>query len=535
VEEEEDGLSGAGLDLRVEVGKLDICDSQQDCTPRPELVAIYEKILSQDKVDGKVTVGTLFKIRFALQKHFRDQGQFLSRVILERQQLHSDRPVKYKLYEGLIGQVIVNAGADVGPVKSLIQRMGDRLVTNRPATLSEVERQLLLIQDIPGISARARFAASPSQEGAAVLTIDVVRTPYAGFASIDNRGAGFAGPWQGTLGISANSFTSLGDRTSVYLFSTPDSEQRFGQLAFSTILTSDGLSLSVQGGHGPSYPGGLLGEAGFASDVTMAGLQLTMPMLRSRRSNVWLSSGMAMNNSHIKLKQDAGAYERITKSHVRTVSLGLSASHLDGLIDPEWPGFNEFSLGIDQGLQGVGATGRNDPLTARPDSRPDFTRITGRLSRRQALTPTGGNEGTWAWDLRLAIAGQYGVGVLPPSQKSQLGGLEFGRGYYYGLLSGDRAVSGSVEVTARRPLNEWFADASIAPYIFYDHGMVWNLANGDPGRRFLHSVGGGLRFDLSRHVSVEAEYARRLVTNPSRTNENPLNPSRVFGRLVVRY
>lgn len=535
VEEEEDGLSGAGLDVRVEVSALEICDSEQNCAPRPELIAIYNEILRRDSVDGKVTVGTLFKIRFALQKHYRDQGQFLSRVILVQQTLSPKEPVKYKLYEGIIGQVIVNAGADVGSVKSLIQRMGNRLLTGRPATLADVERQLLLIQDIPGISARARFAASPSQEGAAVLTIDVVRTPYAGFASIDNRGAGFAGPWQGTLGMSANSFTSLGDRTSVYLFSTPDREQRFGQLSFSTILTADGLGVSIQGGHGPSYPGGLLGEAGFASDVTMAGLQMTMPMLRSRRSNLWLSGGLALNNSHIKLENEAGGYERVTKSHVRLVSLGLSASHLDGLIDPQWPGFNEFSVGIDQGLQGLGATGRDDPLTARPDSRPDFTRITGRLSRRQSLTPTGGGESSWAVDLRLAIAGHYGVGILPPSQKAQLGGLEFGRGYYYGMLTGDRALSGSIEVTARRALNDWIADASIAPYIFYDHGMVWNLAEGDPSRRFLHSVGGGLRLDLSRHVSVEAEYARRLVTNPSRTNETPLKPSRVFGRLVVRY
>ncbi|MFV3126325.1 ShlB/FhaC/HecB family hemolysin secretion/activation protein [Niveispirillum sp. KHB5.9] len=518
-------LSGAVYDEQVTVAKVLVLNGGVAA----EKFAVPAAADLAKKLEGtSIKVRRLFEVKFQMQALYRSRGHFLARVILERQKFDpKSATVTYKIYEGTISAVAVNG--EVGPVKSLIQRMANRLVTDQPVTLAEVERQLLLIQDIPGISVRARFAAAPSQEGATVLTIDVARTPYAGFASIDNRGAGFAGPWQGALGLSANSFTGLGERTGVYLFSTPDREQRFGQLAFSTVLTADGLALRAQGGYGPSYPGGLLGEAGFASNVTTAGLELGMPMLRSRRSNLWLHLGFSLNNSHIRLKQADDRYQRITSSHVRVASLGLQANHVD-----QWDGVTDLSLDVDQGMEGLGATSRDDPMTARPDSRPDFTRFTGRLSRRQAL-PAPGGPGPWELDLRLTLAGQYGVGVLPPSQKAQLGGLEFGRGYYYGLLTGDRALSGSVELTARRPIGGWIADARIAPYIFYDHGMVWNVAEGDPGRRFLHSAGGGLRLDLGPHVSTEVEYARRLVTNPSRTNETALAPSRVFGRLIVRY
>lgn len=509
-----------------------------------ELDEIYAEFIGKT-----IPVTELFRLRHKIQQRYRERGYFLTRVILKAQELPTENAVPQLIaVEGYISRALVQG--DVGRVQSLVERMAKRLEHGEAATLAAVERQLLLIQDIPGISARARFAAAPTPppspdpkdnagclsglekdagmkaSGASVLTIDVVRTPYAGFASIDNRGAGFAGPWQGAIGFSANSFTGLGDRTEAYFFTSPDREQRFGQVALSTILTADGLSLRVQGGYGPSYPGGLLGEAGFASDVTTAGVQLTLPIHRRRRANLWLSTGFSLNDSHIKLSDGNDGYLRVTESHLRMFNLSLRGNIVDG-----WKGLTDFTVGIDQGMRGLGATPRESDLTARPDSRPDFTRLTGRLSRRQALE----TFGQWTFDAELSLAGQVGFNVLPPSQKGQLGGIEFGRGYYYGLLTGDRSLAGSVELSARRALEQWRPGAGVTPYLFYDHGMVWNIAIDDPGRRFLHSAGAGLRLDLGRHLTGEIEYARRLVTNPSRTNEADLDPSRVFVRLVARY
>lgn len=483
------------------------------------------RALSAGLEGRRVPVADLFRLRTAIEVAYRRQGFFLTRVLLPEQSLDEHAAeVRLKVLEGHISDVIVQG--DVGPVEALIRRMAEKLRTGKPARLADVERQLLLIQDIPGISARARFGASPDKPAGSVLTIDVVRTPYAGFVAIDNRGPGFSGPWQAAFGLSGNSATAYGDRIEGYIFSTPGPEQRYGQMVLSGILTDDGLSAKAYVGYGPSFPGGLLGQAGFASDVLTAGAQATYPLVRSRRTNLWLSGGLELNNSHIKLKQADGQYERVTRSHLRIGKLSAKASHVDG-----WRGATELTLGLDHGLKALKATPRDSDQTARPESRPDFTRVTGRLSRRQAL----GSDGLWTFDMEAALAGQYGFTVLPPSQKAQLGGLEFGRGYYFGQLTGDRAVSGSVEFQARNALDSWISGANAGPYLFYDHGIVWNIATGDPGRRYLHSIGGGLRFDLGRWLSTELEYARRLTRNPSRTNEAPLGPSRVSVRLVARY
>ncbi|OYQ34510.1 hypothetical protein CHU95_10830 [Niveispirillum lacus] len=133
------------------------------------------------------------------------------------------------------------------------------------------------------------------------------------------------------------------------------------------------------------------------------------------------------------------------------------------------------------------------------------------------------------------MTGTYGFHVLPPSQKAQLGGASYGRGYHFGQLTGDRAVQASVELAGRSPSDWLLAGSSIGPYLFYDYGTVCDIAPEDPPRRYLHSVGGGVRLGLTRFLSLDVEYARRLVTNPARSNDEKLNPDQVFLRLLGRF
>lgn len=471
-----------------------------------------------------ITVGDLFAIRDALQRLYHDRGYFLTRVVLEPTELPIDGATpKIRVVEGVITGIVLRG--EPGPVEDRILRIAGRLKTGAAVTMAEVERQLLLIQDLPGIAVRARFGPSLTGAGA-VLTLDVVRTPFAGYVALDNRGPGYAGPWQGTLAVAAHSHTALGERLELYLYSTPSKEQRFGQVALTVPLNDDGLTLRGHAGYGPSYPGGLLREAGFASNVTIGGLSLSYPVIRSRRTNLWVLAGAELNNANIRLKQADGRYDRLSESHLRIASLEGKLSHAD-----TWLGVTELTVAVNKGLKGLGATPSDSDLSPRPDSRSDFTRAEIGLSRRQALT---GGDG-FSLDLVAALFGTYGFDVLPPSQKAQLGGAGFGRGYHFGQLTGDRSVQASIELAGRSPAGWLLPGASIGPYIFYDYGTVWDIAPEDPPRRYLHSVGGGVRLGLGRYVSLDLEYARRLVTNPGRNNDARLKPDQVFVRLVGRF
>lgn len=471
-----------------------------------------------------ITVGDLFAIRDGIQKLYRDRGYFLTRVVLEPGELPLEGATpKIRVVEGVITSVVLNG--EPGPVDQRILRIAGRLKTRAAVTMAEVERQLLLIQDLPGIAVRARFSPSPTGAGA-VLTLDVVRTPYAGYMALDNRGPGYAGPWQATLAVAAHSHTALGERVELYLYSTPSKEQRFGQVALTVPLNEDGLTLRGHAGYGPSYPGGLLREAGFASNVTTGGLSLSYPVIRSRRTNLWVQAGTELNNANIRLKQADGRYERLSESHLRIASLEGRFSHADA-----WLGVTELTLAVNKGLKGLGATPSDSDLSPRPDSRSDFTRADIGLSRRQALTSSDG----MSLDLVTAIVGTYGFDVLPPSQKAQLGGAGFGRGYHFGQLTGDRSVQTSIELAGRAPAGWLMRGATVGPYVFYDYGTVWDIAPGDPPRRYLHSVGTGVRLGLGHYLSLDLEYARRLITNPGRNNDDRLKPDQMFVRLVGRF
>lgn len=510
-------VAGGKLPLRLE--NVQLIDGAGNPVVDEQLVAIYRKYLGET-----ITVDGLFDIRNRLQTYFRDQGFFLTRVILEQGRLDVDKAIPtIRIVRGEIKKVFIKGEA--GAVEGLIRSIAERLQTGNPVTLAEVERCLLLIQDIPGIAVRARFG--PAQQGmGSNLTLDVVRTPFAGYASVDNRGPGYAGPWQFTLALAAHSHTALGERVEAYLFSTPSNEQRFGQLAVTAHLNNDGLTLRGFGGYSPSYPGGLLGMAGFASTVTAGGLELAYPLYRSRATNLRIRGGVELNDANIKLKQSDGAYMRLSESHLRILHASAQASHADRLM-----GVTQVDVALDRGVKGLGATPVDSDLSPRPDSRPDFTRASLLLSRRQEIL---GDTG-FALDLVTSVGGVYGFVVLPPSQKAQLGGASFGRGYYFGQLTGDRAFQASVELAGNMPLRGLLPGTTVGPYLFYDYGTVWDIAQDDPKRRFLHSVGAGVRLALGQRLSLDLEYARRLITNPSRSNDAPLKPDQVLVRLVGRF
>ena len=111
-----------------------------------------------------ITVGELFAIRDALQRMYRDRDYFLTRVVLEPDELPLEGATpRIRVVEGVITSVILNG--EPGPVEERIRQIAKRLETKATVTMAEVERQLLLIQDLPGIAVRARFSPSPTGAG----------------------------------------------------------------------------------------------------------------------------------------------------------------------------------------------------------------------------------------------------------------------------------------------------------------------------------------------------------------------------------
>jgi hemolysin activation/secretion protein len=92
--------------------------------------------------------------------------------------------------EGYISEVKLDG--DIGPAGTLVYEFLDHLTWIRPVNNADLERYLLLVQDIPGVSVRAvlRRATEP---GAVELVAQLSRKPVSVLAQYDNLGSNEAG------------------------------------------------------------------------------------------------------------------------------------------------------------------------------------------------------------------------------------------------------------------------------------------------------------------------------------------------------
>src|SRR5690606_6712537 len=105
--------------------------------------------------------------------------------------------------------------------RRLMQQFASYLQKDEPLNVGDLERYLLLINDLPGVDARGIL--SPSQQaGAANLRIITTRDPFDALVQIDNHGSRYLGPLQLTGAGSLNNFFGVNDRVTGQLVLAPD-------------------------------------------------------------------------------------------------------------------------------------------------------------------------------------------------------------------------------------------------------------------------------------------------------------------------
>jgi hemolysin activation/secretion protein len=467
----------------------------------------------------------------ALQTRYRSDGYILTVVRGQVETVNGRNVFVLRAVEGYISQVKLDG--DIGPAGTLAYSYLQNLTTIRPVRNADLERYLLLVQDIPGVSVRSVLRRA-DEPGAVEMIAQLSRKPFNAYYQYDNRGSPEVGPSEMLLSGASNSFTSFGEQLQGIFYNTFNREEIYGQVNGSAFLGSEGLRVTGYFGRGNTQPGGILTGTGYNSDLTIGDIGLTYPLIRSRRLNLGLSGLLYTYDSPISLTGPAGAPVLASESHLRILRFGGALDFQDAaMID--LPAANLALLTVSQGLPGLGASAGDAALPPRPNNVIDFTKLTGELTRVQNIA-TFGNVGT---ALKLSIGGQYTGDILPPSEKFYLGGTRFGRGYWYGQVTGDRAIGSTVELQ----VNTGFTDVPfLAPahrldvqfYGFWDTGFGYNLAPGDLNQN-IKSLGLGARSDLTEWLFVEVEGVHRLAIQPNGANTQRLSAYAGYARVVVRY
>ena len=445
------------------------------------------------------------------------------------------RQLRFVITEAHIAQIKLEG--HIGPAATQVLRFLNHLTDIQPIDTKSLERWLLLAGDVPGVSVTAVLNPSVENPGALTLVAKLTRRAVTGTLSADNRGFRQTGPEELLATADFNSFTSFGERTELSIYHTFNNTETFGQASEEFFIGGSGLKAKFYGGDGETIPSGSLRAIGYDGVTRVFGAELSYPYIRTRQQTLNLTLNFDGIESRVQTDTGTGRFlNRTTFDSLRVLSAGADYSLLDLLAGSTRPANDLASLHVSQGLPTFGASPNGDASASILGERVDFTKVSGEVDRTQALfTPfAGGNLA-----VRLGATGQYSGDTLPASEKFYLGGPHFGRGFYYGQVTGDSALEATVEPLLDTALpSPSFIKLKLAAqfYAFYDWGETWEQSRLEQDHT-LRSIGGGVRLYGGERFEIDVEGDSRLTRTP---NGSPpavsrLKSSAVYWQAVAHF
>lgn len=450
---------------------------------RKEIATYY-----QDMVGKEISLAQLWTVAADITKHYRDDGYFLTRAVVPAQEI-GDGTATIKVVEGYIGDIVLPAEIKANRA---VRAIAATLKKERPANIKTIERQHLLLSDLPGLSAyQGTLAPLTGRDEGAVQLVFQRKEELEKHTSVwlDNMGSRYLGPyqisasWQGNLIPQQKTIVSA---TS----SLPTKELSAVNITQQIPLQQD-LRLDITGGYTRAEPGYDLRPQEIESKAINAGFSLNYQVIRQRQENLSFQLGLDGRNSDSTILGTD-----LTQDRIRALRLSATYDTVD-----QWRGYNIGTLTLTRGIPAFGASDENDLNISRAGAEPDFTKAELQYKRLQAI----GED----WAGILSFSAQKASGSLYSSEEFGFGGPNLGRAYDPSEISGDDGIAAGIEFRYQS-LPEWHGIQS-APYAFYDIGKVWNKNLGQEDSLSASSAGLGVRFEHSGGITGSLQLAVPLT------------------------
>jgi len=477
-----------------------------------------------------VKLDAIEQARLGLLSRYRNAGYMLTSVSAT---VDAGGALRISVTEGYIAEVKLDG--DIGPAGTQVLRFLNRITEERPVRISTLERYLLLANDVPGVTVKSVLQRSATDAAAVTLVARVSRRVFDGLLTADNRAFRLTGPEQLLAVGSFNSFTQFGERTEFSILHSFNNTQTFGQAATEFFVGSTGTKVRLYAGAGATNPSGFLRALGYDGQTRVFGIQASYPLIRSRQQTLSLNATLDAIESDISTDTGPNATPvRSSFDSLRILRGGADYVLQDLVLGGDRTGVNTLSVRLSRGLDGLGATSNGDPQAGRPGSRVDFFKFNAELSRSQTLFQPWSDASVVLYGL---LAGQISNSVLPPAEKFFLGGIRYNRGFFAGEVTGDNALTATLELQLNTALS---IDAFGYPlpinaqfYAFHDWGETWENQR-DPNRR-LSSSGVGLRTQITPNLGLEVEGVSRMTRQPQGPGVAALHADAVYWRVITRF
>jgi len=460
-----------------------------------------------------ISLAHVYRMASAITAKYRNDGYILTKAVIPPQEI-ADGIVRIKIIEGYIDQV--NIKGDVRGPKVLLNAYRQKLLSSRPLKAKDLERYLLLVDDLPGVTVKSVLTPSSTNTGASRLDIILENKNYDAAVSFDNRGNVFNGPYQFSGNATWNSplkgFGRLGGQGVV---TTDTDELKYFSGFYELPVSTEGTRFLLSGSLSSSNPGDTLKI--FEVDGTSAsiGFRLSHPFIRSRAENLTAFLGFTGKDAQTDILNTPDSIDRL-----RVLELGASYDYAD-----RFRGINQFNFSLRKGLNVFNATETGSARLSRERGTSDFTKISGQYLRLQEIVPT--------WSLLGSVTWQYAFNPLLAPEEFGFGGSQFGRAYDSSEITGDSGIAFKLELQKSFKLQKPYL-RDMQAYAFYDAGSVWLRSRTIDGesQRDLNSLGLGARFNIDKNFSGFLEFAKPLDKIVSSEGDDDI---RVFFGLTARY
>lgn len=454
--------------------------------------------LYKDLQGQKITVEKLYDIANQITKKYHEDGFIFSRALIPEQEIE-DGSAKISVAEGYIHDVHVQNDL---PDSYLVDGIIEAVKKSRPLNIRDLERAMLLMDRLPGQKAQAVLEPvkrESANAGEIDLNIIIRKKDPQFFASVDNYGSCYIGPWQaGSVAVLPHDFLYKGETTLSIYAAQPLKELKYGAISEKIPLTSDGLTLRASAQANASEPGSRLKSLELKNKFRSFKLELKYPLVLTRSEKISPYLSFESNDSQSDILGTRLYHDRLS-----VLRLGLNHQFADSLL-----GKNTYDIILSKGLNILGVRDTGSADLSRAEGHSDFTKVNFEASRTQGL-------GNVPFSLKLGVAGQYAFSELLSSEEMGYGGPMFGRAYDNSEITGDSGIKTSIELA-----HDPFMVAKhviMQPFMFYDFAKLWNL---DTNSKPLtgSSAGLGVRTLLWDKVSLTTTLSQPLT----RSQSNPL-------------
>ncbi|EBR9315033.1 ShlB/FhaC/HecB family hemolysin secretion/activation protein [Salmonella enterica subsp. enterica serovar Muenchen] len=328
-------------------------------------------------------------------------------------------------------------------------------------TRGQLEREALLLSEIPGVNAQVAMKAG-NRQGTTTPEITLTQDRrFGGYAGLDNQGDPTTGRSRVMAGGYANNLLGLGDQLRMDVLDAFEKSDLFsGSLDYS-LLAGGAYGTRIGANYSHLNYRYNLNKLGFKGYSDNWGLYVSLPWIRTSRArvDVRLDGGQQYLTDNYP---EVFATESGSSRGRKTVSLGTLS--VTGSV-ADLPG----------GLTGFGISGTAGNVDLRSDISRSFSQQAGSGGQFARLGyQVNHDQQVWGpFSVYAGVNGQLADGNLDSSQKFLMGGPSAVRAYDIGDGSVDQGVVGTAEIRSRWniPVQGWLGNApQLTVATFYDQG-----------------------------------------------------------------